>query len=445
MNRVRQFLVYLRSSLWFVPGLMVGVAIGLAFALVNVDGYFDRELQFEYPRVFGAGASGSRAMLSAIASSMITVAGLTFSLTLVAITQASSQYTPRVLRNFMRDRGNQFVLGYFVGVFTYALIVLRTIRGGDEGGFIPSIAVLLGLVLAIASVGVLIFFVHHIASSIQASAIISSVANETLAAIERLFPEELGEEADEDEPADFVPAGTAWRAIEALKSGYLQDVDADGLLGFAVERNAVVRMESGVGEFVTRGAPLITLAGEAAIDEKIIKAVNALFSLGHYRTIEQDAAFGVRQIVDIALKALSPGVNDTSTAIVGIDYLGTILAAFARRRVEHWRRAEDGQLRVLARGVSFASLTSEAFDQIRDVAKDNVAIYVRLLKAMATVARQTPPPRRAVLAAHVARIAEAAEGQLQSDYNRERVRACVVEARDALGDTSATQPSAKVG
>lgn len=200
MLRLKSLLGELRSSLWFVPTLMVVGAGALAVGLIEVDARLNRELLTNFPRLFGAGAEGSRGMLSSIAGSMITVAGVTFSITIVALSLASSQYTPRILRNFMRDRANQTVLGVFVGIFTYCLIVLRTIRGGDENLFVPSLSVVVGVILAVVGIGFLIFFIHHIAASIQASNIIASVAEETIKTIDKLFPQELGEEGgDEDE------------------------------------------------------------------------------------------------------------------------------------------------------------------------------------------------------------------------------------------------------
>jgi uncharacterized membrane protein len=152
-----------------------------------------------WPRLFGAGAEGARGMMSTIAGSMMTVVGVTFSMILVVLAMASSQYTSRILRNFMRSRVTQVVLGIFAGIFTYCLIVLRTIRGGDEGAFVPSLAVFFGFVLALGGIGALMFFIHHIASSIQASSIIASIAQETIAAIDRLFPEKLGQGPGNDD------------------------------------------------------------------------------------------------------------------------------------------------------------------------------------------------------------------------------------------------------
>ncbi len=179
----------------------------------------------EWPRLLGAGAAGARGMLATIAGSMMTVVGVTFSMTLMTLALASSQYTSRILRNFMRDRVTQVVLGSFAGIFTYCLIVLRTIRGGDEGGFIPSLSVAVSVVLAIGGIGALIFFIHHIAASIQASSIIASVAAETLVAVDRLFPEKLGHDPEDNDtdPSTFAMSEPNWQAVTAPKNGYVQN------------------------------------------------------------------------------------------------------------------------------------------------------------------------------------------------------------------------------
>jgi uncharacterized membrane protein len=194
----------LRSSFWFVPAVIVCAAVTLALALIETDRMLAQSVMDSWPRLFGAGAAGSRGMLSTIAGSMITVAGVVFSITIVSLSLASSQYSSRVLRNFMRDRANQTVLGVFVGIFAYCLVALRTIRGGDEGAFVPALSVLVAVALAFVGIAFLIFFIDHIGSSIQASQIIATVAKETLEAVDHLFPEDRGEPADEsDGPAEM--------------------------------------------------------------------------------------------------------------------------------------------------------------------------------------------------------------------------------------------------
>ena len=264
MNKLKRLWSTLRSSFWFVPSLIVAVSIVLAVALIEVDSTGSDQWLARWPRLFGASAEGARGMLSTIAGSMMTVVGVTFSMTLVTLALASSQYTSRILRNFMRDRVTQVVLGIFTGIFTYCLIVLRTIRGGDEGGFVPSLAVSFAVVLAIGGIGVLIFFIHHIAASIQASSIIASVADETMVAVDRLFPEKLGQgPTDDDEDQALLPLPERnWQTVPATRNGYIQSVDNATLLRLAREHKTIVRMERGIGEFVVHDTLLASLALE---------------------------------------------------------------------------------------------------------------------------------------------------------------------------------------
>jgi uncharacterized membrane protein len=215
------------------------------------------------------------------------------------------------------------VLGTFAGIFTYCLIVLRTIRSGDEGSYIPNLAVSFGFVLALVGVGALIFFIHHIASSIQASTIIASVAKETIASIDRLFPGDLGQGPgdEDDEQALHPPSEQKWQAVMAGQSGYIQSVNSAALLCLARDSHTIVRMDHGIGEFVVQNTPLASFALDEPPDQAMIDALQATLSISRHRTVDQDAAFGIRQIVDIALKALSPGINDTTTAVMCVDYL----------------------------------------------------------------------------------------------------------------------------
>jgi uncharacterized membrane protein len=364
---------------------------------------------------------------------MITVAGVTFSMTLVTLALASSQYTSRILLNFMGSRVTQVVLGIFAGIFTYCLIVLRTIRGGDEGAFVPSLAVFFGFVLALGGVVALMFFIHHIASSIQASTIIASVAQETIAAIDRLFPEKRGQGPDEDEDDQTRRplAEPNWQAVPAHQSGYIQSVNNAAILRLARDKKTIVWMEHGIGEFVVQDTKLVSLALEDPPDQETIAALQATFSISSYRTVEQDAGFGIRQIVDVALKALSPGIVDTTTAVMCVDYLTAILARIAPRQIPSSHRYEEGELRLVAKGPCFESLLGESFDQIRRIAKGDVAILSRMLDAFQTLASLTSsPPRRRALREQVQWIADLAERTVESAHDRatiDRRLACVRE------------------
>lgn len=424
-----------QESFWFVPSLIIAASIALALALIEADSTESNQWLANWPRLFGASSAGARVMLSTIATSMMTVVGVTFSMTLVTLALASNQYTSRVLRNFMRDRVTQVVLGVFTGIFTYCLIVLRSIRGGDEGGFIPSLAVTFGVVLAIAGISVLIFFIHHIASSIQASSIIASVAAETMLAVDRMFPEHLGQahnDSDADQSPHLLPKEN-WKAVRANGNGYVQSVDTAALLRLARVHQTIVRMERGIGEFVVHDTTLASVARENPPEQEMIAALQGAYSLSRHRTLQQDATFGIRQIVDIALRALSPGVNDTTTAVMCVDYLTAILARLASRNIPSLYRYEEGELRVLAVGPTFVSLVAESFDQIRSSGNGNVAILLRMLGALQTIGSLTASPiRRRALREHVQWITEVARRTVESPHDRTRFECRLARVQDAL-------------
>lgn len=435
----------LLSTLWFVPSLIVIGSLGLGMVMVQLSAMADAEILARWQRLFGADAESSRSMLSAIAGSMITVAGVTFSITIVAVTQASSQYTPRILRNFMRDRSNQVVLGIFVGIFAYCLLVLRTIRSGEDYTFVPSFAVLLSIVLAIVGIGVLIFFVHHIASTLQASTILERVTRETVATIDSLFPESMGDELESDElesdelegtelqSAAEALASAAWRAVPSRRTGYIQTLDEDGLLRTADEHGVVIRMEHGIGEFVVEGLPIAAFVPRATLpvdgsdqprtgETEIGHAIAGQFAVSSYRTVDQDVSFGIRQLVDIALKALSPGINDTTTAVSCVDYLGAVLVRLSRRQVEQPYRARDGVLLVIACGPTFHRLLWEAVDEIRQNASNNVTVLARLLEQLSVVASVTRlPERRALIVDQMELVSEVVERTVQTPSDRRRL------------------------
>jgi uncharacterized membrane protein len=443
MYKLRQLWSNLRSSFWFVPSLLVVGSIVFAATLIEAGSTGSDQWLAQWPRLFGAGAEGARQMLSTIAGSMMTVLGITFSMTLLALALASGQYTSRILRNFMRSRVTQVTLGIFAGIFVYCLIVLRTIRGGEEG-FVPSLPVFFAFVMAIAGVGVLIYFLHHIASSIQASNIIASIAHETIAAIERLCPEEAvhgpDEEDGQDQVLQFLDKRT-WYAVPAAATGYIQSVDNDALLDLARDRKILVRMERGIGAFVVQNTALASLALTYPPDQEMIAALNGAYSISRHRTIEQDPAFGIRQIVDIALKALSPGVNDTSTAVMCVDYLTAILARLTVRQLPPSHRYDGQALRVIAMAPTFEGLLAEAFNQIRSSAEGNAAIMARMLGAIETITSlAVNPSHRRALDEQVQWIAELADRTIESTHDRGRIERRQMHVREALATETALRP-----
>lgn len=396
------------SGFWFVPSLIVVGAIVLAAALIQLELVYDWRFDERWPLLFGAGVSGSRGLLTAVAGSMITVAGVVFSITIVALALSATQYSSRVLRSFMRDRYNQTVLGVFVGIFAYCLVVLRTIHENSDEQFVPALAVLAALVLALIGIGYLVFFIHHVAVSIQASHIAAEIAKETVAGVDHLYPESRDGVVQENPDLLLgTPPREVSCVVPAPTTGYIQNIDMNALIAAAREHGLQLRVERGVGEFIVEGSAFLTVHGLAEIEEQTASRLQATCIVGRQRTLEWDIGFGIRQIVDIALKALSPGINDTTTGVMCVEYLGAILFRLADRPIPVPHSTDNGTVRVIARGPTFQSLLAESFDQIRQCAGNNTAVLKRQLEVLETIAWRTTSAARLVAIRHHAELIEA--------------------------------------
>jgi uncharacterized membrane protein len=408
MRRLRARWNRWRSSLWFLPaGMVLGAFVG-ALGMIQLSAVVPREMLIRFPRLFGADAQSSASMLSTIAGSMATIAGVTFSITVVAVAQASTQYTSRILRNFLSDRPSQVMLGMLAGTFVYCLVLIRTIRGNDQL-FIPGLGVLGAFALAILSIGFLVYFIHHIAESLQASQVLARVRRETIAVIDRLYPDPL---SDGVTPI-AVPAHLAtmtWRCTNAPASGYLQQVDGVALERWACQHNAVVRLDYRVGDFIVDSTPLLATAlREPVIGEQIPAASSSdaeqalleACTIGAYRTIDADASFGIQQVVDIANKALSPGINDATTAVTAIDTLCAILIRLGSRSTNTPARSGGGIARVIVAGHSYEELVDIGLEQLRRNASAEVGVSVHLIR-MIDLVRESASGRVAVAADGVA-------------------------------------------
>jgi uncharacterized membrane protein len=294
-------------------------------------------------------------------------------------------------------------------------------------------------------IGILISFIHHVATSLQATHIIAAAATDTLEGIDVIFPEKLGEnESDEEPEPDFQSMlhGRTWYPIPAASNGYIQSVETDRLLEYAVKHNSIVCMERGVGDFAIVGAPLIWTIRRVRPGEEEVSAVNKIFAIDRHRTIEQDAPFGVRQLVDIALKALSPGVNDTTTAVTCVDYLTAIMAKLACRRFPSRFRYHQNELRVIAISPMFDELWALAFDQIRRNSEDNIAVLWRQLRAFQVIGRLTDSPsRREALRRQLAHYEEYVH-RIEPDSDRTRLQIAYSRASMVLaGDRAVQKPA----
>ncbi len=411
----------LRTSLWFVPALEVVAAIVLFGATLTADraGYRG---DFTLPGwVISGSADAARQILTTIAAAIITVVGVVFSIILVTLTLASTQFGPRMLRNFIRDRGTQLTLGTFVGTFVYAVLVLVSVGTGSHGDFVPHIGVTVTLALMVADLGVLIYFIHHTAVSIQLPQVIASIAGDLAAAIK--------EQGSGNEEPDLTSGPAAVELLSraeagggillAPASGYLQFIQHQNLVKLAADADAVINLEHRPGHFIVRGHRFATVwPPEAA--PLMRQALGRAHIIGPYRTLSQDVSFGIDQLVEIALRALSAAVNDTFTALTCIDWIGEnlckIVAQWHPARVH---RDARGFIRVIAAEPSYDRLVQRSFEKIRQSSLGSPAVMIRLLEALARImAETTTEGQRRVLLEQAAMIERACERSVPEAADR---------------------------
>ncbi len=418
---LKQIAVQLRNSLWFVPAIWVIGSGVLAFLMILIDSATPGVAR-SFPLIFGGGADGARGLLSSIASSAITVAGVTFSITIVALQLASSQFSPRVLRNFMRDRLSQAVLGSFIGTFLYSLLVLRSIRSqqSDAEQFVPSLAVTVGILFAVVAVAMLVYFIHHISNQIQVSNIVARIADETARGVETEWRDRDGDEADEPQAPSDAPA-----LIPARASGYLELVDRSELVRLASRLDIVVLLEHRTGEWVQEKAPLFAVWPREVDSGELGRDLTSHITIGAQRSLEQDAAYGIRQLVDVAIKALSPGINDPTSANDCIHRLTQILVATGSRREPRRAHFDDaGKLRLVVNVRDFPELVGLAFDEIRHYGSTTPAIATSLAEAARTVMSAVREDRHEPIRRQVRLLLEDAD-RIQPPADREEVVACL--------------------
>lgn len=386
----------LSTSFWFVPSVMVILAIGLSLATLQFDslGTSQRWLA-TFGWTFLRGPEGSRAVMAAVAGSMMTIASVTFSITIVALQLASSQFGPRLLRNFMRDRGNQVSIGTFIATFTYCLLILRTINGTEQGEFVPHLSVTVGLALSLFSLGVFIYFIHHSAESIQAENVIAGVSRELHRAIDRLYPESLGQDQPDSEPqlpkADLPENfDRDSMSVPSLVSDYLQAIDVEQLMNLAKEHDLVLSVKQRPGKFFFQGGSLVQAWPAEKIDEGVVKAIRATFYFGARRTLSQDVEFAIDQLVEVAVRALSPGVNDPFTAINCVERLGAALCILSEKKIpSRYRYDDDSRLRIVTDKSTVKGIIDDTFNQIRQAARSDTAVTLRLLETIEAVGHHT--------------------------------------------------------
>jgi uncharacterized membrane protein len=379
----------LRTTLWVVPSLLVIAATFLFLITYSVDrAAYDGSITLP-DWVNNGSADASRQILTAIAASVITVVGLVFSITIVALSLASTQFGPRMLRNFVRDRGTQLTLGTFVATFVYAVLSLGSVSHGDGRDFVPHLSITVAIALVLIDLGVLIYFIHHVAKSIQLPEVIAGIARDLARAIEvETAAHRSGDNGVELGPS--VPEllrrmDESGATIPAVESGYLQFVGFDALVALAVREGAVVRLLHRPGHFVVQGLPLATV-WPVDTAPSVASALEREHATGPHRTLQQDLSLAIDQLVEIAIRALSPAVNDTFSALTCIDWLGDGLCKLAARwdpRVDH--RDHAGYVRVIAVQSDFTRFVDRAFDKIRQSSAGMPAVMIRQLDALARI------------------------------------------------------------
>jgi uncharacterized membrane protein len=374
-----------RTSFWFVPLIMAILATVLAIVMLEVDDRIDKDFHGEFGWLYSRGKEGSRELLGVVAGSMITVAGLAFSIIVVALQLASSQFGPRLLRTFMRDLGNQVVLGTFTGTFIYCLLVMRTI-GDTDGEEAPHLAVTVAVVLAVAGIGVLIYFIHHAARMMQAPNVIASVSHELREALDRAFPAQV-ESPHSLQPVDGAPADAV--IIGAPGTGYIQAFDYRTLADHAEKDDIQIQLMRRPGQFVTERSALALAWPRERVRDAIDGALQRAALLGHQRSPEQDPEFAIDQLVEVALRALSPSLNDPFTAVAAIDHLtGAITPVLANGGAPITSQLVEGRPRVVLATLSIDGLLDAAFHKIRQAAGGSAMVTIRLIEALGTLAVQ---------------------------------------------------------
>ncbi|WP_081747569.1 DUF2254 domain-containing protein [Arthrobacter sp. Br18] len=380
----------LRTQLWPVPLLAVVLAVALGQFLPFLDGTIDEDLP---PTVsgllFGGGPEAARSLMETIASSMITVTSLTFSLTVVTLQLASSQFSPRLLRTFTRDRFVHNTLALFLSTFVFALTVLRSIRvETSEGqGFVPVISVTVAFLLTLGSVVGLVLFLAHLARQIRVETMLRDVHREADSALQRIFP-------DDDVPTRTpVERGPGYALIESTQSGFLLRIDPDAAVTTAKDTGTIIVIDAMPGASLVRGTPFArawSIDG-GSIDperrETVIKGLNAGMTTGFERTSTQDAGFGLQQLLDVASRALSPGINDPTTAVHALSHVASVLCGLAERKTgPKTLQDDDGVDRVTLQYPSFPHLLNLAMEQMLTYGMDDPRVAQRIVQMLREVA-----------------------------------------------------------
>lgn len=389
MKKILFFWKELGATFWFLPVLIISFSILLSISLVYLDSLINIPKE-GWVRFFLVTSSDSaRSILSTISSAMMGVAGTVFSITLVALTLASSQFGPRLIKNFMYVRLNQVVLGLYISTYLYCLLVLNSITDTDSYTFIPSISILVAIVAAITNIILLIIFIHQIAISIQADKVVSDISEFISKQLETLFPEKMGKEIEDEKNVDASAAVSGYQkqiSINSPKSGYLQYVDSDTLIEIITRNESLLELSCRPGDHLVEGVEIGMLFSNGEWKKDEFEKIFNQFVIGKIKTSQQDLEFSIHQMVEIAVRALSPGVNDPYTAIACVDNLTAIMCYLAQAKFpSKYRFDKEGNLRVIADTLDFEGVLDAAFNQIRQFSGGSPAVIIRLMESLTTI------------------------------------------------------------
>lgn len=441
-DRLRLIWNLVQGSLWFVPLVMGAVAVALAILLLNLDAGLISEAG-EYWLLYTGSAENARELMSALLSGMITMTSLVVSITMVVLTLAAGQIGPRLIRSFIQDRTTQAVLGLFLADILYLLMVFRTIDGPPDGaaGGVPHLAVSTGTGLTVLCLLVLLVYIHKLARSIIYDTVVRNVTVELRETVARLMPDRDPATMAED-AAGATPA-EAGDVVRLERDGYVQAIGTEELVDLARDCGLTIRLLAAPGDFALAAAPAATVHPAGALTKHRAAAIRKAILTGAERTPDQDIGFGIRQLVEIATRALSPGLNDVFTAVAVIDNLSAALAdILGRAPAPAILRDAAGHARVLRTVPEHAALVGQAFDQIRHAGGGNPAILIRLADAIARLAPiAAGGPARAALRDQLEAIRAAGEQNLAVPRDRDALRRHADAAMRAIEDsTSAGQP-----
>ncbi len=419
-----------RASFWFLPSVMVLAAVALAFINLYLDRLASGPGEGAPPWLAVAGAESARSILSTIAGSMITVAGVTFSIVIIALTLASSQFGPRLLVGFMEDTGNQVVLGTFISVFTYCLVVLLHLPGQSGSRLLPQISVVTAVLLAILAVGVLIFFFHHISTSIQAGELVTEAGLALDQSIRDTLPENPADQEPSWPPSGFSEANSK---VKAHASGYLAAFDPQRLLEVATALSLRIALCVRVGDFVLEGETLALVSSADSLTEEGTTLIHEALAIVAKREDTTDLSLAVDRLTEIAVRGLSPGINDPFTAISAVHRLTASLDELLKRLPATLSYEDPGGIgRVYVRAPVAEDLLDRALGPIRTYGRHDPRILEVLVESLCRLGSRRRKVWDELLLRQLKRLEETAQSCLTLDDEHKHIEACCRRARAAL-------------